>query len=60
MIFVELVGIQVDPLSGAAALVLREHDAPNRLLPIVVGQADARMCSCQQPVLDRFNSIRCA
>ena len=41
MIPMELVGIQVDPMSGAAALVLREHDAPNRLLPIVVGQADA-------------------
>lgn len=41
MISVELVGIQVDPFSGAAALVLREHDAPNRLLPIIVGQADA-------------------
>lgn len=41
MISVELVGIQVDPISGAAALVLREHDAPNRLLPIIVGQADA-------------------
>lgn len=41
MIAVDLVGIQVDPISGAAALVLREHDAPNRLLPIVVGQADA-------------------
>ena len=41
MISVELIGIQVDPVSGAAALVLREHDAPNRLLPIVVGQADA-------------------
>lgn len=41
MISVELVGIQVDPISGAAALVLREHDAPNRLLPIMIGQADA-------------------
>jgi len=41
MISVELVGIQVDPMSGAAALVLREHDAPNRLLPIMIGQADA-------------------
>lgn len=41
MISVDLIGIQVDPVSGAAALVLREHDAPNRLLPIVVGQADA-------------------
>jgi len=41
MISVELIGIQVDPISGAAALMLREHDAPNRLLPIIVGQADA-------------------
>ena len=41
MIAVELIGIQVDPISGAAAVVLREHDAPNRLLPIMVGQADA-------------------
>jgi len=41
MISVELIGIQVDPISGAAALVLREHEAPNRLLPIIVGQADA-------------------
>jgi len=41
MISVELIGIQVDPISGAAALVLREHDAPNRLLPIIIGQADA-------------------
>lgn len=41
MIAVELIGIQVDPISGAAAVVLREHDAPNRLLPIIVGQADA-------------------
>jgi len=41
MISVELIGIQVDPISGAAALMLREHDAPNRLLPIIVGRADA-------------------
>jgi uncharacterized protein len=41
MISVDLIGIQLDPLSGAAALVLREHDAPNRLLPIIVGRADA-------------------
>ena len=41
MISVELIGIQVDPISGSAALVLREHDAPNRLLPIIIGQADA-------------------
>ena len=40
MISVELIGIQVDPISGAAALVLREHDAPNRLLPIVATRVD--------------------
>jgi hypothetical protein len=41
MLQVDLVGIQVDPQTGAAVLVLREHDAPNRLLPIVVGGAEA-------------------
>ena len=41
MISVDLIGIQLDPLSGAAALVLREQDAPHRLLPIMIGQADA-------------------
>jgi uncharacterized protein len=41
MLLVDLVGIQMDPLSGASALVLREHDAPNRLLPIIVGGAEA-------------------
>jgi bifunctional DNase/RNase len=41
MLQVDLIGIQVDPHTGAAVLVLREHDAPNRLLPIVVGGAEA-------------------
>lgn len=41
MLLVDLIGIQMDPLSGASALVLREHDAPNRLLPIIVGGAEA-------------------
>lgn len=41
MISVDLIGIQLDPLSGAAALVLREQEAPHRLLPIIIGQADA-------------------
>ena len=41
MLQVDLVGIQADPQTGAAVLVLREHDAPNRLLPIVVGGAEA-------------------
>jgi len=41
MLLVDLIGIQVDPNTGAAVLVLREHEAPNRLLPIVVGSAEA-------------------
>ena len=38
---VDLVGIQMDPGTGASMLVLREHEAPNRLLPIIVGGAEA-------------------
>jgi bifunctional DNase/RNase len=41
MLLVDLVAIQVDPSSGASMLVLREHEAPNRLLPIMVGGAEA-------------------
>ncbi len=41
MLLVDLVGIQMDPNSGAAILVLREHDMPNRLLPIIVGGQEA-------------------
>ena len=41
MLLVNLIGIQMDPSTGAAVLVLREHEAPNRLLPIVVGGAEA-------------------
>lgn len=41
MLLVDLVGIQMDPGTGASILVLREHDAPNRLLPIIVGGAEA-------------------
>jgi uncharacterized protein len=41
MLLVDLVGIQMDPLTGASVLVLREHEAPNRLLPIIVGGAEA-------------------
>lgn len=36
---VDLVGIQLD--TSGSVLVLREHDAPHRLLPIVVGGAEA-------------------
>lgn len=41
MYLVDLVGIQVDPKTGTSVLVLREHDAPNRLLPITVGGTEA-------------------
>jgi hypothetical protein len=41
MLLVDLVGIQMDPGTGASVLVLREHEAPNRLLPIIVGGAEA-------------------
>jgi bifunctional DNase/RNase len=41
MLLVNLIGIQMDPTTGAAVLVLREHEAPNRLLPIIVGSAEA-------------------
>lgn len=41
MLSVDLVGIQLDPSTGASVLVLREHDAPHRVLPIVVGGAEA-------------------
>lgn len=41
MLLVDLIGIQMDPASGAAVVVLREHEAPNRLLPIIVGGAEA-------------------
>ena len=47
MLQVDLVGIQVDPQTGAAVLVLREHYMlPTRLLPIVVGGAEAASISC--------------
>lgn len=41
MKLVELAGIQLDPTTGANLLVLREHDAPHRLLPIVIGGIEA-------------------
>jgi hypothetical protein len=41
MLSVDLVGIQLDPSTGASVLVLREHDSPHRVLPIVVGGAEA-------------------
>jgi len=41
MLLVDLIEIQMNPLTGEFVLVLREHDAPNRLLPIVVGGVEA-------------------
>lgn len=41
MLRIDLVGIQMDPGTGASVLVLREHEAPNRMLPIIVGSAEA-------------------
>lgn len=41
MKLVELAGIQLDPTTGANLLVLREHDAPHRLLPIVIAGIEA-------------------
>ena len=41
MLLVNLIGIEMDPATGAAVLVLREHESPNRLLPIIVGGAEA-------------------
>ena len=37
MLLVDLVAIQVHAETGSALLVLREHDAPHRLLPISIG-----------------------
>jgi uncharacterized protein len=41
MLLVDLIEIQMNPLTGESILVLREHEEPNRLLPIVVGGAEA-------------------
>jgi bifunctional DNase/RNase len=38
---VDLVGLQVEPQSGVSLVVLQEHDAPNRLLPIFIGGPEA-------------------
>jgi hypothetical protein len=37
MLLVDLVAMQVHAETGTALLVLREHDAPHRLLPISIG-----------------------
>lgn len=41
MRLVDVVGIQLEPSSGIPVLLLREHDTPHRLLPILVGGPEA-------------------
>lgn len=41
MKLVDLFGVGLDAGSGMPVVVLREHDAPNRVLPILVGGAEA-------------------
>jgi bifunctional DNase/RNase len=38
---VDLVGLHIEATSGAPLLLLREHDAPHRVLPIFVGGSEA-------------------
>jgi bifunctional DNase/RNase len=41
MRLVDLVGIHLEATTGTPVLLLREHDAPHRLLPIFVGGVEA-------------------
>ncbi|HTK63248.1 MAG TPA: bifunctional nuclease family protein [Pseudonocardia sp.] len=41
MKLVDLVGLHVEPTSGTPLVILREHDAPHRALPIFIGGAEA-------------------
>jgi bifunctional DNase/RNase len=41
MRLVDLLGIQLESSSGIPVVVLREHDAPHRILPIFVGGSEA-------------------
>ena len=38
---VDLAGLAIDATTGAPLVVLREHDSPNRLLPIFIGALEA-------------------
>ena len=38
---VDIVGLQLEPHAGVSLVVLREHDPPNRLLPIFIGAPEA-------------------
>jgi hypothetical protein len=41
MKLLDLVGLHVDAASGTPLVIVREHDAPHRIVPIVVGPAEA-------------------
>jgi uncharacterized protein len=41
MELVDLVGLHVEATSGTALIIVREHEAPFRVVPIVVGGAEA-------------------
>jgi hypothetical protein len=41
MKLVDLVGLHVEASSGAPLVLLREHDAPHRIVPIFIGGAEA-------------------
>ena len=40
-IAVDLVGLHVEATSGTPLVLLREHDAPHRVLPIFIGESEA-------------------
>ena len=41
MSLVDLIGIHIEAQSGAPLVLLREHDAPHRYLPVFIGDAEA-------------------
>lgn len=41
MRLLDLVGLHVEATSGTPLVILREHDAPHRVLPIFIGSAEA-------------------
>jgi bifunctional DNase/RNase len=40
-IAVDLVGLHIEASSGTPLVLLREHDAPHRVLPIFIGESEA-------------------
>jgi bifunctional DNase/RNase len=42
MVLVQIVGIRLDPLTGTSAVLLGDADRPTRILPIMVGIAEAQ------------------